>query len=125
MTALAPFEPLSEAPPGVAVPLPPEIAAIYGALTFPQHAERPWGISNFVTTLDGVVSLVVPGQNGGRAISGDNQHDRLLVATLCAVADTIVIGGGTLRTSHNHLWTPEFLAPDYAGAFAALRRALG
>jgi riboflavin biosynthesis pyrimidine reductase len=67
----------------------------------------------------------VPGQDGGRAISGDNQHDRLLVATLCAVADTIVIGGGTLRTSHNHVWTPEFLAPEYAGAFATLRRALG
>jgi hypothetical protein len=76
MSGLAPFEALLRGPAGVAVPLPAELASIYGPLTFPSHASRPWVISNFVTTLDGVVSLAVPGKAGGREISGNNQHDR-------------------------------------------------
>lgn len=125
MTALSPFERYFQITTGVETPLPPEIASIYGSLTFPARDDRPWVISNFVTTLDGVVSLGVPGHDGGRAISGDNRHDRLLVATLAAMADAIVIGGGTLRTSPGHIWTPDYLLPEFAGPFAALRRALG
>jgi riboflavin biosynthesis pyrimidine reductase len=125
MTQLPPFECLFQATAGAEAPLPPEIRSIYGPLTFPPHDGRHWVISNFVTTLDGIVSLMVPGKDGGRAISGDNRHDRLLVATLCAVADAIVIGGGTLRTSPGHVWTADDIAPEFAGAFAELRRALG
>lgn len=125
MTALAPFESLLQVTAGAEMPLPPEIESVYGPLVFPLPAGRPWVISNFVTTLDGVVSLAVPGQEGGRAISGDNQHDRLLMATLRAVADVIVIGGGTLRTSQGHVWTADHLLPDLASTFATLRRALG
>jgi riboflavin biosynthesis pyrimidine reductase len=125
MTGLAPFESFLQATGGAAAPLPSEIASIYGSLTFPKQVDRPWVISNFVTTLDGVVSLDVPGHEGGRAISGDNRHDRLLVATLAAMADAIVIGGATLRTSPGHVWTPDYLLPEFAGPFAALRRSLG
>jgi riboflavin biosynthesis pyrimidine reductase len=125
VTTLTPFERVFQTTAGVALPLPPAIESIYGPLTFPTHDGRPLVISNFVTTLDGVVSLAVPGKEGGRAISGDNQHDRLLVATLAAVADAIVIGSGTLRSSPGHIWTADALAPDFAGAFATLRRSLG
>lgn len=125
MIGLAPFEALSPVPAGAEVPLPPEIGSIYGPLTFPAHAGRPWVVSNFVTTLDGVVSLAVPGQEGGREISGDNPHDRLLMAILRSVADAVVVGRGTLQASPSHVWTPEHLVPDPAGAFAELRGALG
>src|SRR4051794_33205216 len=103
MTRIARFEGLFRATTGAETPLPPEIRSIFGSLTFPPHPERPWVVSNFVTTLDGVVSLAVPGNEGGRAISGDNQHDRLLMAILRSVADAIVIGGGTLRASPGHV----------------------
>ncbi|HEX5165928.1 MAG TPA: dihydrofolate reductase family protein, partial [Thermomicrobiales bacterium] len=125
MKTLSPFARVMHATAGVEIPLPLAIASIYGPLTLPAYAGRPLVISNFVTTLDGVVSLAVPGKEGGRAISGDNQHDRLLVATLAAVADAIVIGGGTLRSSPGHIWTADALAPDFAAAFATLRQSLG
>ena len=67
----------------------------------------------------------MPGKEGGRAISGYNRHDRLLVATLCALADAIVIGSGTLRSSAGHIWTAESQDPDFASAFATLRRTIG
>lgn len=125
MTPLPPFERLFEATTGAKVPLPPEIESIYGPLNFPTAADRPWVVSNFVSTLDGVVSLATPGKEGGRAISGGNRHDRLLVATLCALADAIVIGSGTLGSSEGHIWTGAAQNPDFADAFATLRRSLG
>lgn len=125
MTALAPFEQLVVATTGTAAPLPPEIASIYGPLAFDRPADRPLVVSNFVTTLDGVVSLGVSGKEGGRAISGSNRHDRLLVATLCALADAIVIGSGTLGSSEGHIWTGASQDPDFSEAFTALRRSLG
>jgi riboflavin biosynthesis pyrimidine reductase len=122
---LAPFECFLRAAGGAKVPLSPEIEAIYGPLTIPVHPGRPWVVSNFVTTLDGVVSLAVPGSEGGRAISGDSWHDRLVMAILRSVADAVVIGGGVLRTSSGHLWTPGYLVPELTDVFSALRRALG
>ncbi|HQX62770.1 MAG TPA: dihydrofolate reductase family protein [Thermomicrobiales bacterium] len=125
MTTLAPFESLFQATIGEPTPLPPEIDSIYGPLTLPPPAGRPLVVSNFVTTLDGVVSLRVPGHEGGNAISGNNRHDRLLVATLCALADAIVIGSGTLGSSEGHIWTGAAQNPDFADAFVTLRRSLG
>ncbi len=43
--------------PGPDIPLPERLATLYGRLGFPSHTGRPHVISNFVTTLDGVVSL--------------------------------------------------------------------
>ncbi len=125
MTQLSPFERLIQATTGARVPLPTEIESIYGPLALLPPIDRPRVISNFVTTLDGVVSLAMPGKEGGRAISGYNRHDRLLVATLCALADAIVIGSGTLRSSAGHIWTAESQDPDFASAFATLRRTIG
>ena len=51
-------------------------------------------LANFVTTLDGVVSLGIPGQAGGGPISGENVHDRLLMGLLRVVSDAIIVGAG-------------------------------
>ena len=92
MTALAPLESLYEGTPerGVNLPLPSELRTLYGRLQFPLHPERPYLIGNFVTTLDGVVSLNVPGQAGGGEISGFNPHDQMVMGLLRAVADAVI-----------------------------------
>ncbi len=67
----------------------------YGALGFPPPpAERPWIFSNFVQTLDGIVSL------GGRHASGadisQSEEDRWLMDLLRAHADAVLLGVNTL-----------------------------
>ena len=89
------------------MPLPIELATLYGSLRFPQPATRPYVIGNFVTTLDGVVSLNAPGQAGGGEISGFNHHDHMVMGILRAVADAVIVGAGTLRASPRHLWIAE------------------
>jgi riboflavin biosynthesis pyrimidine reductase len=126
MTALAPLEGLYDTASGGDLPLPPELAALYGPLRFPVYPGRPYVVGNFVTTLDGVVSLGVPGQAGGGEISGFNPHDRMVMGLLRAVADAVIIGAGTLRAaSPEHLWTAEYIYPPLADAFRSLRSALG
>ena len=56
----------------------------------PRHAARPHVIGNFVTSLDGVVSLGIPGKAGGGEISGFNPHDRMVMGLLRAAADAVV-----------------------------------
>ncbi len=68
---------------------------LYGALGFPPPpAERPWIFSNFVQTLDGIVSL------GGRHASGadisQSEEDRWLMDLLRAHADAVLLGVNTL-----------------------------
>ncbi|HLG51580.1 MAG TPA: hypothetical protein VKY56_08085, partial [Chloroflexota bacterium] len=82
MISLPPLQCLFEERRGEPVPMPPALAALYGELCFPHHAPRPYVIANFVTTLDGVVSLGLPGQSGGGEISGNNPHDRLVMGIL-------------------------------------------
>ena len=55
--ALTPLETLYETRHGKELPLPPKLARLYGRLRMPLARARPYVISNFVTTLDGVVSL--------------------------------------------------------------------
>jgi riboflavin biosynthesis pyrimidine reductase len=105
---------------GADLPLPPELAALYGSLRLPSHPGRPYVLGNFVTTLDGVVSLQAPGQKGGGEISGNNRHDHAIMGLLRALADAIIIGAGTLRDSPGHRWTPAQVAPAYADAFRQL-----
>src|SRR6185312_12196633 len=81
--------------------------------------------ANFVSTLDGVVSLNEPGRSGGKEISGFNEHDRLVMGILRAVADAVIVGAGTLRAVPHHQWTAEYVYPSLAGPFQALRSALG
>jgi riboflavin biosynthesis pyrimidine reductase len=124
---LAPFEALhpAGAEMGERLPLPPELAKLYGALAFPRRTAGPYVISNFVSTLDGVVSLGLPGKSGGGEISGFNPHDRALMGLLRAAAHAVVVGAGTLRAVPRHLWTAEYVFADLRPAYQALRRDLG
>ncbi len=82
-------------------------------------------MSSAVTTLDGVVSLNVPGQAGGGPISGFNQHDRMVMGLLRAAADAVIVGAGTVRAvSARHIWSAEYIYPPLADAYAELRRRL-
>lgn len=80
--------------------------------------------ANFVSSIDGVVSLgMVP--SAGSVISGRDQHDRFLMGLLRAWAQGVLLGAGTLRGTPGHRWTAEYIYPDMAASFAALRRTLG
>ena len=95
------------------LPLPPDLLTLYGRLQFPPHPHQPYIIGNFVTTLDGVVSLSIPGHAGGGDISGFNQHDHLVMGLLRALADAVIVGAGTLRAvSPHHRWTAEYIYPE-------------
>jgi riboflavin biosynthesis pyrimidine reductase len=125
MSMLAPLETLYEVDQGNALPLPPELASVYGRLAFPPHQGRPYVIGNFVTSLDGVTSLLVPGQAGGGPISGFNPHDHLVMGLLRAAADAVIVGAGTLRAVPHHVWTPAHVCPAHADAYQRLRAILG
>ena len=101
-------------------PMPGELARIYGRLGFAQQVLY----SNFVTSLDGVVTLGST-PSAGSLISGRNRADRFLMGLLRACADAVVVGAGTLRATPGHRWTAEHIFPDLATAFGELRRNLG
>ena len=122
---LAPLETLYEVDQGNALPLPPELASGYGRLAFSPHPGRPYVIGNFVTSLDGVTALLVPGQAGGGPISGFNPHDHLVMGLLRAAADAVIVGAGTLRAVPHHVWTPAYVCPALADAYQRLRAILG
>jgi riboflavin biosynthesis pyrimidine reductase len=121
---LVPLQTLLERAPGRAIRLPRRLAALYGRLCLPPAQRRPYVFSNFVSTLDGVVSLGVRGHLGGADISGHNAMDRMVMGLLRAVADVVLIGAGTLNADRRHLWTPEGICPELAAEFHALRDAL-
>lgn len=109
-----------------ALPLPPWIIDRYGGpLGFRPPRGRPLVFSNFVTTLDGVVSYDIPGQAHAGVISGGSDADRFLLGLLRACADAVVVGAGTLRAEPDGQWTPEFAYPAAGMHFAALRKAMG
>ncbi|HZW36781.1 MAG: dihydrofolate reductase family protein [Deltaproteobacteria bacterium] len=125
MDPLAPLETLFAEDRGDDLPLPRELATVYGPLRFPLREGRPWVIGNFVTTLDGVASLSVPGLSGGGPISGSNPHDRMVMGLLRSAADAVVVGAGTLRSVPRHLWTAGHIYPALDGPYRHLRAALG
>ena len=126
MDILTPLDSLFEQERGSVLPLPPELSALYGPFRLLSHADRPAILSNFVTTLDGVVALNEPGPtSGGGDISGFNQHDRLVMGLLRAIADAVIVGAGTLRSVPRHLWTAEYIYPPLAGSYQQLRANLG
>lgn len=104
--------------------LPPELAHLYGQLSIPLQPDRPCVIGNFVTTLDGVVSLSKRGSGGGD-ISGYNRQDQAIMGLLRAVADAVIVGAGTLRDAPRHRWTAQFIFPHLADAYQQLRTSLG
>ena len=124
MTELTPLETLLGVEQGDDLPLPDRLAGLYGRLRFPTTGGQ-YVISNFVTTLDGVVALMAPGHESGGAVSGYNNHDRMVMGILRAVSDAVVVGAGTLRSVPEHLWTAEFIFPSLADEYAQLRTSLG
>lgn len=110
---------------GTTFPLPPALEALYGLLRFPLFQHRPSLVGNMVSTLDGVVTLNIPGQAGGGPISGFDAHDRAVMGLLRAAADAVIVGAGTLRAVPEHRWTAPFIAPTYAEAYQELRTRLG
>jgi riboflavin biosynthesis pyrimidine reductase len=107
------------------LPLPPELKSVYGSISFPSHPGRPYVISNFVSTLDGVVSLDAHGKAVGDVISGSSQQDSIVMGLLRAVSDIVLVGAGTLRASPSHIWTPQYIFPPYADVYTELRERMG
>lgn len=122
--ALSPLEVLYDPEQGPALPLPPELSRLYGRIGFPERPGRPYVISNFVTTLDGVVSLGLADRTDGDEISGFNQHDSMVMALLRAVCDAVIVGAGSLRKSSQHIWTPEHVHATLTAEYKLLREKL-
>ncbi len=100
--------------------MPADLERIYGRLGFADQVLY----SNFVTSLDGVVTLGNK-PSAGSVISGRNHADRFLMGLLRACADAVLLGAGTLRATPGHHWTPEHIYPDMATSYAGLRKKLG
>lgn len=100
--------------------LPADLQHLYGGLGF----TTPLVYSNFVSSLDGVVTLGSK-PSAGSIISGKYPADRFLMGLLRACADAVVIGAGTMRATPGHLWTPAHVYPALATEFTALRSSLG
>src|SRR5438093_4006986 len=124
LTELAPLEQLYDGAVGEPLPLPSELARLYGEVRLPETPRPPYVISNFVQSLDGVAALGIPQTSGGQ-ISGSNPQDRFVMGLLRAIADAVVVGAGTARSVPGHLWTSEHIFPSLADEYAELRRRLG
>jgi len=79
---LAPLVKLIESARGHALPLPQRLARLYGTFRIATPRSRFYVFSNFVSTLDGVVSLQVKGHSGGGDISGFSGQDRMVMGLL-------------------------------------------
>jgi riboflavin biosynthesis pyrimidine reductase len=122
---LAPLATLFESVRGHALPLPQRLAQLYGTFRMSKPRSRAHVFSNFVSTLDGVVSLQVKGHSGGGDISGFNAQDRMVMGLLRAAADVVIVGSGTLDADPQHVWTPEAICPELAHEYRQLKRDLG
>lgn len=122
---MQPLETLHETKRGRRLPLPPRLARLYGELRIPRAERRPYVIGNFVSTLDGIVSLGEKGHASGGDISGRNPEDRMLMGILRAASDAVIVGAGTLEVDRRHVWTAERMVPALAREYRALRAALG
>ncbi len=109
---------------GRALPLPPKLSRKYGAFRLPMPRSGLLVFSNFVSTLDGVVSLQVKGHSGGGDISGFSGQDRMVMGLLRAVADAVIIGSGTLAADPQHLWTPQAICPELGDDYRRLAKAM-
>ncbi len=124
MDSLFPLESLYDMSPGPDLPLPKPLEDLYGRLGFPSHPDRPHVITNFVSSLDGVVSLGLKDKTDGDLLSGSNEHDSFVMALLRAVCDAVVVGAGSLRKSSQHVWTAQHVYPSLTEEFKQLRRSM-
>jgi riboflavin biosynthesis pyrimidine reductase len=109
---------------GRRLPLPADLLRLYGDLRMPLPRSGLYVYSNFVTTLDGVVSLQVKGHSGGGDISGFSVQDRMVMGLLRAAADAVIVGSGTLAADPDHLWTPQGICPELADDYGRLAVAM-
>ena len=103
--------------------MPAPLGELYdGGLTIREGAIY----ANFVSSMDGIVALEDGRAPSGGIISGRNEHDRFVMGLLRAFADAVLVGAGTVRAEGGKaLWTPEYIFPAAAPAFAKLRQSLG
>ena len=120
----APLRTLVDAGAGPALPLPPKLSRLYGTFRLPIPRSGFHVFSNFVSTLDGVVSLQVKGHSGGGDISGFSTQDRMVMGLLRAAADAVVVGSGTLAADPQHVWTPAAICPELADEYRRLEGAM-
>jgi riboflavin biosynthesis pyrimidine reductase len=123
--SLMPLKTLWTGKQGKAVSLPARLRRLYGSFRLPQADSLPYVFSNFVTTLDGVVSLRTRGHAAGGDISGFNGQDRMVMGLLRAVADVVIVGSGTLAADPQQVWTPEGICPELAPDYGHQRQMLG
>ena len=100
---------------GMGPSLPAELRNFYGGdLRFPAAPpDRPYVISNFVSTLDGVVTYRIEGKAGGSTISGSDPTDRIIMSLLRASADAVVVGSNTVHdVGPRAMWIPSGTWPD-------------
>jgi riboflavin biosynthesis pyrimidine reductase len=121
---LSPLETLFETKHGRALRLTPNLTRLYGHFRMSQAHSRQHVFANFVSTLDGVVSLHVRGHAGGGDISGFSIQDRMVMGLLRAIADVVIVGTGTLEADPEHMWTPDGICPDLTDDYRTLRMAL-
>src|SRR5271163_1319492 len=105
---------------GSAFPLPFGLARLYGSFRMPRPRSQFHVFSNFVSTLDGIVSLQAKGHSGGGDISGFSAQDRMVMGLLRAAADVVIVGSGTLDADPHHVWTPEAICPELSGDYQRL-----
>ena len=115
---------LMETAHGSALPLPAKLSRLYGAFRLPTPRGRLHVFSNFVSTLDGVVSLQVKGHSGGGDISGFSGQDRMVMGLLRTAADAVIVGSGTLAADPEHLWTPQAICPELRDEYGRLADAM-
>jgi riboflavin biosynthesis pyrimidine reductase len=117
------LELLFEQPPAAAaaLPLTPPLAAAYGG---GLALARPRLYANFVSSVDGVVTLDDPRESGG-LISGGSAADRFVMGLLRATADVVLVGAGTFRKVPGAIWDAESIFPPAAALFTELRARLG
>lgn len=77
---------------------------VYSEIRFPARNTRPYVLINMVASLDGKTTI------DGKAGTIGSPTDRLLMRTLRARADAVMVGAGTLRAEKLRLDIPDNLA---------------
>jgi riboflavin biosynthesis pyrimidine reductase len=131
MTRIIPAERLTslqtlfESSTGAVLPLPTRLERLYGTFRLPKSRSHMHVFSNFVSSVDGIVSLQERGHSGGGDISGFSIQDRMVMGLLRAAADVVVVGSGTLDADAHHVWTPAGICPELADDYRRLEKSLG
>src|SRR3954449_11461095 len=83
----------------------------YGNLGFPEpRGDRPWIYSNFVQSLDGIVSF--KGRHAAGSDISQSPEDRWLMDLLRAHADAVLLGVNTL-VEERHYMDPNGRGPIF------------